>query len=39
VPAITRYLVQNDADVYELSPQRLSLEDLFMRLVGTEEEP
>ena len=39
VPAITRYLVENDVDVYELSPQRLSLEDLFMRLVGTEEEP
>jgi ABC-2 type transport system ATP-binding protein len=37
LPAITRYLVENDADVYALSPQRLSLEDLFMQLVGTKE--
>lgn len=39
VPEITRYLVENEVDVYELSPQRLSLEDLFIRLVGAEEEP
>ena len=39
VPEIARYLVANAIDVYELSPQRLSLEDLFMRLVRTEEEP
>ena len=39
VPEIARYLVANEIDVYELSPQRLSLEDLFMRLVRTEEEP
>jgi ABC-2 type transport system ATP-binding protein len=38
LPAITRYLVENDVDVYAVSPQRLSLEDLFMQLVGTDEE-
>jgi ABC-2 type transport system ATP-binding protein len=38
LPAIARYLVEHNVDVYALSPQRISLEDLFMRLVGTEEE-
>ena len=38
LPAITRYLVENEVDVYAVSPQRLSLEDLFMQLVGTEGE-
>jgi ABC-2 type transport system ATP-binding protein len=37
LPAITRYLVERDVDVYALSPQRVSLEDLFIQLVGTEE--
>jgi len=37
LPAITRYLVEHDVDVYALSPQRVSLEDLFIQLVGTEE--
>ncbi len=32
----TRYLVEHDVDVYALSPQKLSLEDLFIQLVGTE---
>ncbi|MBN1580119.1 MAG: ABC transporter ATP-binding protein [Anaerolineae bacterium] len=36
LPAITRYLVENDVDVYAVSPQKLSLEDLFMQLVGGE---
>jgi ABC-2 type transport system ATP-binding protein len=35
LPAITRYLVEHDVDVYALSPQKLSLEDLFVQLVGT----
>ncbi len=34
LPAIVRYLVEQGVDVYELSPQRLSLEDLFIRLIG-----
>jgi ABC-2 type transport system ATP-binding protein len=37
LPAITRYLVAHDVDVYALSPQRMSLEDLFMQLVDEEE--
>jgi len=39
LPEITRYLVERDVDVYAVSPQRRSLEDLFMGLVGTGEEP
>lgn len=37
LPQITRYLVENEVDVYAVSPQKLSLEDLFVQLVGTEE--
>lgn len=37
LPQITRYLVENGVDVYAVSPQKLSLEDLFVQLVGTEE--
>jgi ABC-2 type transport system ATP-binding protein len=36
LPAITRYLVQGGADVYALTPQRLSLEEVFIQTVGTE---
>ncbi len=36
LPAINRYLVEQGADVYALSPQTLSLEDLFIQIVGTE---
>lgn len=38
LPAINRYLVERGADIYALSPQTLSLEDLFIRVVGTEGE-
>ena len=38
LPAIARYLVEHNVDVYALSPQKMSLEDLFMQLVGTESE-
>jgi len=37
LPEITRYLVAHDVDVYAVLPQKLSLEDLFMQLLGTEE--
>lgn len=37
LPAINRYLVEHGADVYSLNPHRLSLEELFIRVVGTEE--
>ena len=36
LPAITRYLVAQGAEVYAITPQRLSLEDLFIQVVGTE---
>jgi ABC-2 type transport system ATP-binding protein len=38
LPSIARYLIEQDVDVYALSPQRMSLEDLFVQLVGTESE-
>jgi ABC-2 type transport system ATP-binding protein len=36
LPQIARYLVENGADLYELTPERKSLEDLFLEIVGTE---
>lgn len=36
LPAINRYLVEQGVEVYALSPQRLSLEDLFLQIVGPE---
>lgn len=36
LPALNRYLVANNIEVYALTPQRLSLEDLFIQIVGTE---
>jgi ABC-2 type transport system ATP-binding protein len=36
LPALNRYLVSQDVDVYALTPQRQSLEDLFIQIVGTD---
>jgi ABC-2 type transport system ATP-binding protein len=36
LPDIVRFLVSQNVDVYEVTPQRLSLEDLFLRLVGAD---
>ena len=36
LPDLVRYLVAQGADVYAVTPQRLSLEDLFIQTVGTE---
>jgi ABC-2 type transport system ATP-binding protein len=36
LPAITRHLVAHNAEVYALTPQRLSLEELFIQIVGTD---
>jgi ABC-2 type transport system ATP-binding protein len=36
IPEITRYLVAQGADIYAITPQRLSLEDLFIQIVGTD---
>ena len=36
LPAINRYLVASDAQVYALTPEHVSLEDLFIQIVGTD---
>jgi hypothetical protein len=36
LPDINRYLVSQDVDVYALSPQKMSLEDLFLQVVGQD---
>jgi ABC-2 type transport system ATP-binding protein len=36
LPAINRYLVNQGVDVYALKPQHISLEDLFIQVVGTD---
>ncbi len=36
LPEIHRFLVQQGADVYSLTPQRISLEELFVQIVGSE---
>lgn len=36
LPEINRYLVESGAAVYSLVPQRQSLEDLFIQVVGTD---
>jgi len=36
LPAIARYLVAGGVELYALTPQRTSLEDLFIQVVGTD---
>ena len=36
LPAITRYLVGQGAEVYALTPQHVALEDLFIQIIGTD---
>jgi ABC-2 type transport system ATP-binding protein len=36
LPAINRYLVENGSEVYSMQPQKISLEDLFIQIVGTD---
>jgi len=36
LPAINRYLVEQGAQVFALRPQHISLEDLFIQIVGTD---
>jgi hypothetical protein len=38
LPRINRYLVESGADVFAFSPQKISLEDLFIKVVGEGEE-
>jgi ABC-2 type transport system ATP-binding protein len=37
LPAIARYLVEQGVELYAITPQRLSLEELFIETVGTED--
>jgi hypothetical protein len=36
LPHILRYLVNCGAEVYEFTPQRLSLEERFLEIVGSD---
>ncbi len=36
LPEIARYLIEQGAEVYALTPQKLALEDLFIKIVGTD---
>ena len=36
LPEINRYLVAQGVEVYALTPQKVSLEDLFIQIVGTD---
>jgi ABC-2 type transport system ATP-binding protein len=36
LPEVLRHLVAAGADVYQFTPQRLSLEDLFMKIMGED---
>ena len=36
LPVINRFLVEQGVDVYSLSPKHVSLEDLFIEIVGTD---
>jgi ABC-2 type transport system ATP-binding protein len=36
VPEIVRHLVAGEADVYEVTPQKLSLEEMFLQIVGDD---
>jgi ABC-2 type transport system ATP-binding protein len=36
IPAMVNWLVAEGQNIYELSPRRLSLEDIFLQIVGDE---
>jgi hypothetical protein len=36
LPEVTRYLVGRGVDVYEVTPQRISLEERFLQIVGED---
>ncbi len=36
LPEVVRYLVTKGADIYEVTPQRFSLEERFLQIVGAE---
>jgi hypothetical protein len=36
LPQVLRYLVSRGAEIYEFTPQRLSLEERFLEIVGSD---
>jgi hypothetical protein len=36
LPEVVRYLVGKGADIYEIVPQRLTLEERFLQIVGSD---
>jgi hypothetical protein len=36
LPEVVRYLVSAGADIYEVAPHRLSLEERFLQIVGSD---
>ena len=36
LPEVTRYLVSQNAEVYSIMPNRMSLEDIFIETVGKD---
>jgi ABC-2 type transport system ATP-binding protein len=36
IPAVNHYLLDHGAEVFALNPQKISLEDLFIQIVGTD---
>ena len=36
IPQVNRYLVEHGVEIYSLTPKKLSLEDLFIQIVGTD---
>jgi len=36
LPEVVRYLVSTGVDIYEVAPQRLSLEETFLQIVGSD---
>jgi hypothetical protein len=36
LPDVLRHIVAAGADVYEFRPERLSLEDMFVRIMGED---
>lgn len=36
LPIVNRYLVDHGADIFSFTPQKMSLEDLFIQIVGTD---
>jgi hypothetical protein len=37
LPEILRYLVSSNVDVFEFTPQRVSLEEAFLKIMGEDQ--